>query len=166
MTDGAHLRLVITRGVERAVDQDPRFVIGPPTLVIVAEYKTSRPERKARGMTPFTSAFRTSGHDVFDLRLNSHSRLDPIHALLQAIAAGADEALRLDPRGFVASCNSTNIFVCAAASCGPAPAPRASRASPRQRVRRLARRRWHGARVRLHAGAGVRRWRPHATGRR
>jgi branched-chain amino acid aminotransferase len=111
MTDGAHLRLMVTRGVKRTVNQDPRFVIGPPTIVIVAEYKTPRPESKARGLTLFTSTFRTSGPDVFDLRLNSHSRLNLIQALLQAIAAGADEALMLDPRGFVASCNSTNFFI-------------------------------------------------------
>ena len=111
MTDGAHIRLMVTRGVKRTVNQDPRFTIGPPTIVIVAEYKTPRPESKARGLTLFTSTFRTSGPDVFDLRLNSHSRLNLIQALLQAIAAGADEALMLDPRGFVASCNSTNFFI-------------------------------------------------------
>ncbi|MBK9360066.1 MAG: aminotransferase class IV [Rubrivivax sp.] len=111
MSDGAHLRLMVTRGVKRTVNQDPRFVIGPPTVVIVAEYKTPRPESKARGLALFTSTFRTSGPDVFDLRLNSHSRLNLIQALIQAIAAGADEALMLDPRGFVASCNSTNFFI-------------------------------------------------------
>lgn len=111
MTDGAHLRLMVTRGIKRTVNQDPRFTIGPPTIVIVAEYKTPRPESKARGLTLFTSTFRTSGPDVFNLRLNSHSRLNLIQALIQAIAAGADEALMLDPRGFVASCNSTNFFI-------------------------------------------------------
>ena len=111
MTDGAHLRLMVTRGVKRTPNQDPRFVIGPATIVIVAEYKTPVPEAKARGYALFTSTFRTSGPDVFDLRLNSHSRLNLIQALIQAIAAGADEALMLDPRGFVASCNSTNFFI-------------------------------------------------------
>jgi branched-chain amino acid aminotransferase len=111
MSDGAHLRLMVTRGTKRTVNQDPRFVIGPPTIVIVAEYKTPKPETQARGLSLFTSAFRTSGPDVFDLRLNSHSRLNLIQALLQAINAGADEALMLDPRGFVASCNSTNFFI-------------------------------------------------------
>jgi branched-chain amino acid aminotransferase len=111
MTDGAHLRLMVTRGVKSTVNQDPRFVLGGATVVIVAEYKTPRPESKAQGLTLFTSTFRTSGPDVFDLRLNSHSRLNLIQALLQAIQAGADEALMLDPRGFVASCNSTNFFI-------------------------------------------------------
>lgn len=111
MEDGAHLRLMVTRGTKRTVNQDPRFVIGPPTIVIVAEYKTPKPETRERGLSLFTSTFRTSGPDVFDLRLNSHSRLNLIQALLQAINAGADEALMLDPRGFVASCNSTNFFI-------------------------------------------------------
>lgn len=111
MEDGAHIRLMVTRGVKRTPNQDPRFVIGPATIVIVAEYKTPRPESKARGLSLFTSTFRTSGPDVFDLRLNSHSRLNLIQALIQAIHAGADEALMLDPRGFVASCNSTNFFI-------------------------------------------------------
>jgi branched-chain amino acid aminotransferase len=110
-TEGVHLRLMVTRGVKSTVNQDPRFVVGGATMVIVAEYKAPRPESKDRGMSLFTSTFRTSGPDVFDLRLNSHSRLNLIQALLQAIQAGADEALMLDPRGFVASCNSTNFFI-------------------------------------------------------
>jgi branched-chain amino acid aminotransferase len=111
MEDGAHVRLMVTRGTKRTPNQDPRFVVGPATIVIVAEYKRPKPESKARGLKLFTSTFRTSGPDVFDLRLNSHSRLNLIQALIQAIHAGADEALMLDPRGFVASCNSTNFFI-------------------------------------------------------
>lgn len=111
MTDGAHIRLMITRGTKKTPNQDPRFVIGPPTIVCVAEYKTPLPEAKAKGYALFTSTFRTTGPDQFDLRLNSHSRLNLIQALIQAIKAGADEALMLDPRGFVASCNSTNFFI-------------------------------------------------------
>ena len=111
MSDGAHIRLMVTRGVKRTPNQDPRFVIGKATVVIVAEWKTPKPESKARGLSLFTSTFRTSGPDVFDLRLNSHSRLNLIQALIQAIHAGADAALMLDPRGFVASCNSTNFFI-------------------------------------------------------
>jgi branched-chain amino acid aminotransferase len=111
MTDGAHLRLMVTRGLKSTPNQDPRFVIGPATIVIVAEYKKPNPEAKACGMALFTSTFRTTGPDQFDLRLNSHSRLNLIQALIQAIKAGADEALMLDPRGFVASCNSTNFFI-------------------------------------------------------
>ena len=111
MTDGAHIRLMVTRGVKKTPNQDPRFVIGPATVVIVAEYKTPLPEAKEKGYTLFTSTFRTTQPDQFDLRLNSHSRPNLIQALIQAINAGADEALMLDPRGFVASCNSTNFFI-------------------------------------------------------
>ena len=111
MKDGAHVRLMVSRGLKSTPNQDPRFVIGKATLIIVAEFKTPRPESKAKGLSLFTSTFRTSGPDVFDLRLNSHSRLNLIQALIQAINAGADEALMLDPRGFIASCNSTNFFI-------------------------------------------------------
>lgn len=111
MTDGAHIRMMITRGVKSTPNQDPRFIVSGPTIVIVAEYKSPLPEAKAKGYALFTSTFRTSNPDMFDLRLNSHSRLNLIQALIQAIHAGADEALMLDPRGFVASCNSTNFFI-------------------------------------------------------
>ena len=111
MTDGAHMRLMVTRGRKTTPNQDPRFAPGPATIVIIAEYKAPRPEAKQRGLSLFTSAIRCSAPDVFDLRLNSHSRLNLIQALIQAINAGADEALMLDPQGFVASCNSTNFFI-------------------------------------------------------
>ncbi|WP_434055372.1 MAG: aminotransferase class IV [Roseibium sp.] len=111
MTDGVHIRLMVSRGLKSTPNQDPRFVIGNATVVIVAEYKSPRSDTKTKGLGLFTSTFRTSGPDVFDLRLNSHSRLNLIQALIQAINAGADEALMLDPRGFVASCNSTNFFI-------------------------------------------------------
>lgn len=111
MQDGVHIRLMVTRGRKSTANQDPRFVLGKPTIVITAEYKVVNPEVKAKGLSLYTSTFRCSSPDVFDLRLNSHSRLNLIQALIQAINAGADEALMLDPYGFVASCNSTNFFV-------------------------------------------------------
>lgn len=110
MTDGAHARLMVTRGVKHTPNQDPRFVSGKATIVIVAEYKVIDKSKKT-GLALFTSTYRCSAPDVFDLRLNSHSRLNLIQALIQAINAGADEALMLDPHGFVASCNSTNFFI-------------------------------------------------------
>ncbi len=111
MQDGAHIRLMVTRGRKRTPNQDPRFALGRATIVIIAEYKTPRPEAKAAGLTLMTSTIRCSTPDVFDLRLNSHSRLNFIQALIQAINCGADEALMLDQSGFVASCNSTNFFI-------------------------------------------------------
>ena len=111
MHDGAHLRLMVARGEKSTVHQDPRNAFGRPTIAITAEYKMPDPDLKRRGLKLATSTFRCSGPDVFDLRLNSHSRLNLIQALLQAIAAGAHEALMLDPLGFVSSCNSTNFFI-------------------------------------------------------
>ncbi|MCC7283178.1 MAG: aminotransferase class IV [Acetobacteraceae bacterium] len=111
MTDGAHVRIMVTRGPKSTPNQDPRNVIGPATIAIVAEWKAPDPSIQTTGLSLFTSSFRTSGPDVFDFHLNSHSRLNLIQALLQAIAAGADEALMLDPHGFVASCNSVNFFI-------------------------------------------------------
>ena len=111
MVDGAHARLMITRGIKKTPNQDPRFIVGGPTIVCVAEHKVVSAEAKQRGLKLFTSTIRCSAPDVFDLRLNSHSRLNFIQALIQAINAGADEALMLDPHGFVSSCNSTNFFI-------------------------------------------------------
>jgi branched-chain amino acid aminotransferase len=110
MQDGAHLRLMVTRGEKRAVNQDPRNALGKPTIVIVAEYKLPSAEVQTKGLALATSTIRCSGAETFDMRLNSHSRLNLIRALLEAIAAGADEALMLDPAGNVSSCNATNFF--------------------------------------------------------
>ena len=156
MTDGAHIRLMITRGVKRTPNQDPRFVIGKATIVIVAEWKTPKPESKARGLSLFTSTFRTSGPDVFDLRLNSHSRLNLIQALIQAIHAGADEALMLDPRGFVASCNSTNFFIVRKGELWTSTGAYSFKGITQRNVIDA----WtadgrRGARMRFHAGTGV-----------
>ncbi|WP_110686084.1 aminotransferase class IV [Salinicola aestuarinus] len=111
MTDGVHIRLMVSRGLKSTPNQDPRFLRGKATIVIVAEHKVVDTAAKAKGLSLFTSTFRCSSPDVFDLRLNSHSRLNFIQALIQAINAGANEALMLDPNGFVASCNSTNFFI-------------------------------------------------------
>ena len=110
MEDGAHLRVMVTRGEKAAPNQDPRNALGRPTIAIVAEYKLPNPSIVTRGLSLFTSSIRCTPADMFDMRLNSHSRLNLILALLQAIEAGADEALMLDPNGFVSSCNATNFF--------------------------------------------------------
>lgn len=110
MEDGVHIRLMVTRGTKRSPTQDPRLALGRPTVVIVPEWKQPRPEVAEEGLTLFTASVRCMRADMFDMRLNSHSRLHLITALIQAIDAGADEALMLDPDGFVSSCNSTNFF--------------------------------------------------------
>jgi branched-chain amino acid aminotransferase len=110
MKDGAHLRLMITRGEKAAANQDPRNWLGRPTIVITAEYKLPSPEIVTRGLSLHTATIRCTPAEMFDMRLNSHSRLNLITALLEAIKVGADEALMLDPHGFVSSCNATNFF--------------------------------------------------------
>ncbi len=111
MTDGVHLRLMVTRGVKRTPYQDPRVTVGPATVVIIAEHKRAKPETLAAGLTLFTVHVRRGAPDVLDPKLNSHSKLNCITACIQATAAGADEALMLDPHGFVATCNSTHFFI-------------------------------------------------------
>jgi branched-chain amino acid aminotransferase len=110
MEDGVHIRLMVTRGLKKAPNQDPRHVIGPATIAIVAEWKQPSPALLTAGLALHTATIRCTPADMFDMRLNSHSRLNLITALLQAIRAGADEALMLDPHGFVSSCNATNFF--------------------------------------------------------
>jgi branched-chain amino acid aminotransferase len=110
MHHGVHIRLMVTRGEKSAPNQDPRNALGPATVVIVAEYKVPGPDLAARGLSLRTSSIRCTPAHMFDMRLNSHSRLNLIMALLEAIDAGADEALMLDPSGFVSSCNATNFF--------------------------------------------------------
>lgn len=110
MEHGAHLRLMVTRGEKRAANQDPRNALGRPTVVILAEYKQPAPALASRGLRLHTASIRCTPPDMFDMRINSHSRLPLILALNEAIAAGADEALMLDPNGNIASCNATNFF--------------------------------------------------------
>ena len=110
MVDGVHVRLMVTRGLKKTPNQDPRQTISKATVVIVAEWKQPSPAILTRGLDLATVAIRCTPADMFDMRLNSHSRLNLITALLQAIEAGADEALMLDPHGFVSSCNATNFF--------------------------------------------------------
>lgn len=110
MSDGVHIRLMVTRGEKAAANQDPRNALGKPTVVIVAEWKTPSPTIVTRGLSLATVSVRCTPKEMFDMRLNSHSRLNLILALQEAIRAGADEALMLDPHGHVASCNATNFF--------------------------------------------------------
>lgn len=111
MTDGVHVRLMVTRGVKRTPYQDPRLTIGKATIVIVPEYKLPKPETVEKGLKLFTAHVRRTGPAEQDQKLNSHSKLNCILACIQATEAGADEALMLDDRGFVATCNSTHFFI-------------------------------------------------------
>lgn len=111
MQNDVHIRLMITRGIKRTPYQDPRACIGQATVVIIPEYKTPKPETLQAGLKLFTVHVRRGFPDVQDPKLNSHSKLNCIAACIQAIEAGADEGLMLDPHGFVATCNSTHFFI-------------------------------------------------------
>src|SRR6201997_5468630 len=111
MIEGVHMRLMVTRGLKSTPYQDPRACVGAATVVIIAEYKAPKPELLTRGVRLFTVHVRRGAPDVQDPKLNSHSKLNCITACIQATKAGADEALMLDPHGFVATCNSTHFFI-------------------------------------------------------
>lgn len=109
--EGVHIRLMVTRGIRSTPYQDPRVVISPATIVIIPEYKAALPAVIANGIRLFTVHVRRGDPAVQDQKLNSHSKLNCITARIQATQAGADEALMLDPHGFVATCNSTHFFI-------------------------------------------------------
>ena len=111
MTDDVHVRLMVTRGDKKTPSQHPSNVVGGPNIVIIAEHKVADPSISQEGITLFTVTVRRPPPDTLDQRLNCHSKLHEVIALVQAIEAGADEALMLDPTGAVATCNATNFFI-------------------------------------------------------
>lgn len=111
MHDNVHVRTMVTRGFKKTPSQDPRLTISGPNVVVIAEHKKADPESKTRGVKLFTSTIRRGSPDYLDPRLNCHSKLHEVQALIQAIEAGADEALMLDINGFVSTCNATNFFM-------------------------------------------------------
>eukprot|EP00854_Cymbomonas_tetramitiformis_P027261 gene27261-33572_t len=110
MLDGVHIRLMVTRGLKPTPYQNPNTTIGKPIVVIIAEHKAASSGPKINGITLFTCHVRRGPPDVQDPSWNSHSKLNCIAACIQANKAGTDEALMLDPQGFVATCNSVNFF--------------------------------------------------------
>lgn len=110
MTDGVHVRIMLTRGIKKRQVRI-RLTISGPNMVIIAEHKKADPETRNKGITLFTSTIRRGSPDYLDPRLNCHSKLHEVQALIQAIEAGADEALMLDVNGFVSTCNATNFFM-------------------------------------------------------
>ena len=111
MEDRAHVRLMITRGNHKTPSQHPSSIVSGPNVVIIAEHKEADPTVTDTGIRLFTATVRRPPPDTLDQRLNSHSKLHEVIALIQATNAGADEALMLDPTGAVATCNATNFFV-------------------------------------------------------
>ncbi len=111
MDEGVHVRLMVTRGIRSTPYQDPRVIVSGATIVIIPEYKEPDPAVYERGLKLFTVHVRRGDPAVQDQKINSHSKLNCILASIQATQAGADEALMLDPHGFVATCNSTHFFI-------------------------------------------------------
>ncbi|WP_340153477.1 aminotransferase class IV [uncultured Marivirga sp.] len=111
MKDHVHTRVMVTRGIKKTPSQDPRLTISGPNVVIIAEHKIAAEDVKDKGISLFTSTIRRGSPDYLDPRLNCHSKLHEVQALIQALDAGADEALMLDIHGFVSTCNATNFFM-------------------------------------------------------
>ena len=111
METGVHIRLMVSRGVKSTPYQHPRVTITGPTIVIIPEWKAAKPETATKPLNLHTVHIRRGAPDVQDPALNTHSKLNCIFACIQADKAGADEALMLDPQGFVATCNSVHFFI-------------------------------------------------------
>jgi branched-chain amino acid aminotransferase len=109
MRDGVHIRLTVTRGVKVTSGMDPRLNQGGPTLIVLAEHKAPVYDRS--GLCLVTSSFRRAPSEILDPRIHHANLLNSILAKIEANNAGADDALMLDMRGFVAETNATNIFV-------------------------------------------------------
>jgi branched-chain amino acid aminotransferase len=111
MRDGVHIRLTLTRGVKITSGMDPRLNQSGPTLIVLAEHKP--PVYDSSGVRLITSTYRRPGPDVLDSKIHHNNLLNSILAKIQANAAGADDALMLDARGFVAETNATHVFLVA-----------------------------------------------------
>jgi len=109
MHDGVHVRLTLTRGVKLTSGMDPRLNKSGPTLIVLAEHKP--PVYSKQGLTLITSAIRRFPPDCLDPKIHHANLIQSILAKLQANAAGADDAVMLDTRGFVAETNATHLFL-------------------------------------------------------
>jgi branched-chain amino acid aminotransferase len=108
MRDGVHIRLTLTRGVKVTSGMDPRLNTAGCTLLVLAEHKA--PVYDTGGLTLVTASVRRPAADVLDPKIHHNNLLNSILAKIEANAAGADDALMLDGRGFVAETNATNLF--------------------------------------------------------
>src|SRR6476620_6964005 len=109
MRDGVHIRLTLTRGVKITSGMDPRLNQSGSTLIMLAEYKA--PVYAKTGLTLITSKIRRPPPEVLDARIHHANLLNSILAKIEANNAGADDALMLDTRGFVAETNATHVFI-------------------------------------------------------
>ena len=110
MTSDVHIRLIVSRGIKSTPYQHPKVTIGPPTIVIIPEYKKASPKLKVEGITLGTVKT-IRDNRTQDPRINSLSKHNCIAACIEAEKMGVDEGLMLDPNGNVSTCNSTNFFM-------------------------------------------------------
>jgi len=108
MVDGVHIRLTLTRGVKVTSGMDPRLNRAGATLIVLAEHKA--PVYDTTGLRLVTASVRRPGPDVLDPKIHHANLLNSILAKIEATVAGADDALMLDGRGFVAETNATHLF--------------------------------------------------------
>ncbi len=108
MRDGVHIRLTLTRGVKVTSGMDPRLNQSGPTLIVLAEHKSPVYDRS--GLRLVTSSVRRFEPDTLDPKIHHANLLQSILAKIEANAAGADDALMLDRRGFIAETNATHLF--------------------------------------------------------
>jgi len=116
MTDGVHIRLTLTRGVKITSGMDPRLNQSGPTLIVLAEFKP--PVYATTGISLITASMRRPAPDVLDPKIHHNNLLPSILAKIEANVAGADDALMLDQRGFVAETNATHVFCVTAGVLG------------------------------------------------
>ena len=116
MTDMVHIRLTLTRGVKVTSGMDPRLNRSGPTLIVLAEHKP--PVYDLAGITLITSSVRRPPPDCLDPKIHHNNLLPSILAKIEANAAGADDAVMLDQRGFVAETNATHLFLVAGGRLG------------------------------------------------
>lgn len=111
MHSDAHCRLMITRGRKAKPFQHPGLSRFGPTIVAIVEH--SKPaENIQSGGVRLATVPQVRGLPLSqDPKFNSHSKLNCVIACLQAEQAGADEALMLDPHGFVNTTNACNFFI-------------------------------------------------------
>ena len=109
MYDGVHIRLTLTRGVKLTSGMDPRLNQAGPTLIVLAEHKA--PVYSTAGLSLITSSVRRFSPDCLDPKIHHNNLLQSILAKIEANAAGADDAVMLDTRGFVAETNATHLFL-------------------------------------------------------
>ena len=128
MRDGVHIRLTLTRGVKLTSGMDPRLNAGGPTLIVLAEFKD--PVYDLAGITLVTSSVRRPAPDCLDPKIHHNNLLPSILAKIEANAAGADDAVMLDHRGFIAETNATHIFLVLPGPTRRRPTPRAGLAQP------------------------------------